>query len=132
MPQLLLVAGGATAMLVVASIVAAIHAASATGAAPKGAIIHRYYDTFTVAVGDVGDGVAKCPKGQLAVNGGYVVDEGTDVYIVASAPIKSGGWYVGGFVPNKIQAPAARPAKIRIVAWCVPQGTYVIASAVDG
>ena len=107
-------------------------ATAASDGEQNAAFIRPVYKQFTVLPGQVEQAFARCPQGQVAIAGGYEAQAGSYMYITASAPTKAkGGWEVQALVPNKIESPSALPARILIVAWCVPIGRPVVASVVQ-
>jgi hypothetical protein len=126
--QLIPFAIGALAMLT--AVVALGPLVRPAPAGTEGAtLIRRAYKEFTVPPGDVRLEKATCPDRHVPISGGYSA-EANVVFVTTSAPLKT-GWLVEAIVPDPRALPNIKligPARIRIVAWCVPVGREVVAS----
>jgi hypothetical protein len=89
--------------------------------------IHVYQGSFTTRIGDVNSQVVSCAGEEKAIGGGYLVDSGNFVYVVAATVNKARtGYGVVAFVPNAIAEEGVEPATIRVKVTCAEAGKPIV------
>jgi hypothetical protein len=101
--------------------------AQAAGTGQQKSTLSTYYLEAGISIGDSANVAANCQPGEFAVAGGYQLQGGNFMWVLATGPLKDGrGWFVTGLVPNKIAAPGVLPARVKVKAVCAEKGKAIV------